>query len=97
MGLGLTAYTFERWNRRIKPSVVNISLMSENDEQEVTRKTGLVYAAAFAIVGAVVVCLFIGWVLDRWFGTSPWFVVGGIVLGAVVGFYEFIRVISKIS
>ncbi len=37
--------------------------MSENDEQEVTRKTGLVYAAAFAIVGAVVVCLFIGWVL----------------------------------
>lgn len=97
MGLGLTAHAFELRNRRIKPSVVNISLMSENDEQEVTRKTGLVYAAAFAIVGAVVVCLFIGWVLDRWFGTSPWFVVGGIVLGAVVGFYEFIRVISKIS
>ena len=96
MGLGLTAHTFELRNLRIKHSVVNISLMSENDEQEVTRKTGLVYAAAFAIVGAVVVCLFIGWVLDRWFGTSPWFVVGGIVLGAVVGFYEFIRIISRI-
>ncbi|MBA3571295.1 MAG: AtpZ/AtpI family protein [Pyrinomonadaceae bacterium] len=70
--------------------------MPEDDEQEVTRKSGMAYAAVFSMVGAVVVCLLVGWVLDSWLGTSPWLLVGGIVLGSIVGFYEFIRVLSKV-
>ena len=71
--------------------------MSERDEQEVTRKSGLVYAAVFAIISSIVVFLVVGWLLDRWLGTSPWLLVCGIILGAAVGFYEFIRLISKAS
>ena len=69
----------------------------EDDRQSVTRKTGLVYAAVISFFSAVLVCLLVGWAVDRWLGTGPWFVVGGIVLGAAVGFYEFIRLISKVS
>ncbi len=70
--------------------------MAERDE-DVTRKSGLVYAAALSLVFSVVALLGVGWVLDRWLGTSPWFVVSGIVLGAAVGFYQFIRLVSKVT
>ena len=71
--------------------------MVKRDEEGVARKSGLVYAAVLSIVFSVASLLGVGWVLDRWLGTSPWLAVTGIVLGAVVGFYQFIRLISKVS
>lgn len=73
--------------------------MSEDndDKEEINRKTGLAYAAAFSLFAAVVSGLLLGWLLDRWLGTGPWLLVVGIVLGAVAGFYEFIRTTAKIS
>jgi ATP synthase protein I len=70
---------------------------SEDDQSETNRKSGLAYAAAFSLFAAVVGGLIIGWLLDRWLGTGPWLLVTGIVLGAVAGFYEFIRSSSKLS
>jgi len=71
--------------------------MPERDEESVARKSGLVYAAVFSFVLSTVTMLGLGWALDRWLGTSPWLVVTGIVLGAGVGFYQFIRLLSRIS
>jgi ATP synthase protein I len=70
---------------------------SEDDQQEVNRKSGLAYAAAFSLFAAVVGGLIIGWLLDRWLGTRPWLLVAGIVLGSAAGFYELIRSSSKLS
>jgi ATP synthase protein I len=67
------------------------------DDQETNRKSGLAYAAAFSLFSAVVAGLIAGWLLDRWLGTQPWLLIAGIVLGAVAGFYQFIRVSSKLS
>jgi ATP synthase protein I len=71
--------------------------MPERDEENVTRKSGLVYAAVLSFVLSTVVLMGFGWALDRWLGTSPWLVVAGIVVGAGVGFYQFIRLLSRIS
>jgi len=68
----------------------------ESDERETTRKSSVAYAAGLTIFFSVLSFMGLGWVLDRWLGTS-WIMVTGIVLGAVVGFYEFIRIISKIK
>jgi ATP synthase protein I len=71
--------------------------MPEREEENVTRKSGLVYAAVLSFVLSTIVLLGFGWMLDRWLGTSPCLVVAGIVVGAGVGFYQFIRLLSRIS
>ena len=74
--------------------------MAEDDQQETpqetTRKGGMAYAAGLTLFFSVLTFMGIGWALDRWLGTS-WLLIAGIVLGACVGFYEFIRIISKIK
>jgi ATP synthase protein I len=71
--------------------------VSVDDKDEVNRKSGLAYAAALSLFASVVSGLIAGWLLDRWLGTGPWLLVVGIVLGAAAGFYEFIRITSKIT
>jgi ATP synthase protein I len=69
----------------------------DDDLEEVNRKSGLAYAAAFSLFAAVVSGLILGWLLDRWLGTHPWLLVAGLVLGSAAGFYQFIRATSKLS
>jgi len=71
--------------------------MAASDDQETKRKSGIAYAAAFNLFVSVVGFSGIGWLLDRWLGTAPWLVVTGLVVGAVAGFYQFIRLTSKLS
>lgn len=73
------------------------SLSDQNEKEEINRKSGLAYAAAFSLFASVVSGLILGWLLDRWLGTKPWLLVTGIVLGAAAGFYEFIRQTAKIN
>ena len=70
--------------------------MPEENEQETTRKSSVAYAAGLTIFFSVLTFMGVGWALDRWLGTS-WLMVTGIILGSVVGFYEFIRIVSKIK
>ena len=69
----------------------------EEDQQETTRKGGMAYAAGLTIFFSVLTFMGVGWALDRWLGTTPWMVVGGIVAGSALGFYEFIRLTSKLD
>jgi len=65
-------------------------------EAETTRRSGAAYAAGLAIFFSVLSFMGLGYVLDRWLGTN-WLMIAGIILGSVVGFYEFIRIISRIN
>ena len=69
---------------------------TQEENQEVTRRSGIAYAAGLTIFISVVSFMGVGWLLDRWLGTS-WIMIAGIVLGSVVGFYEFIRIITRIK
>ena len=65
-------------------------------DEETNVKSGIAYGAALSLFFSVASCCGIGWMLDRWLGTAPWCLVGGIVLGSIVGFYQFIRLTSRL-
>ncbi|HKS28782.1 MAG TPA: AtpZ/AtpI family protein [Pyrinomonadaceae bacterium] len=70
--------------------------MEEEKESE-NRRSGIAYAAALSLFFSVATLLGLGWLLDRWLGTSPWLMVAGIVVGSALGLYEFVRLTSKLD
>ncbi len=63
---------------------------------ETIRRSGLAYSAGIALFAAVVFMMILGWGADLLFGSSPWGIVGGIVVGSVIGFVQFFRLTSQI-
>jgi len=69
--------------------------VAEKPDQDENRKSGFAYAAGFTLFASVAAFCVLGWLLDKWLGTEPWLLVGGIVLGSAVGLFEFVRLSSK--
>ena len=74
-----------------------MSAMPNRDDEDTNRKSAIVYGAITSLVVSIIGLLLVGWALDRWLKTGPWLLVGGIVLGTIVGFIQFIRGMSRIS
>ena len=70
--------------------------MSRRNDQEGNRKSGIAYAAGLSLFFSVAALAAVGWLCDRWLATAPWLMVTGIVLGAIVGFYQFFRLTSQL-
>jgi F0F1-type ATP synthase assembly protein I len=56
-------------------------------------RSGPAAAVGYTMIGAIVLLGGGGYALDVWLGTSPWFLLGGLMLGLVVGFYELAKTI----
>lgn len=63
---------------------------------ETLRRSGLAWSAGIVFFGSVVFMLGLGWLADLILGSTPWGLVGGIVLGSGIGFYQFFRISSQI-
>ncbi len=61
--------------------------------QDNVRRSGSVAGASYTLVGAILVLGGIGYAVDRWQQTSPWFLLGGLLLGLIVGFYELAKTV----
>ena len=59
--------------------------------QESATQAGPAMVASYTLVGAILVLGGLGYAVDRWRGTAPWFLLTGLVVGVVVGFYELIK------
>ena len=64
-------------------------------------KKGVFLGSAFKLgtelVAAVAVGTIIGFILDNWFGTKPWFIIIFFFLGVIAGILNVIRVANNIQ
>ena len=63
---------------------------------ETARKSGLAFSAGISLFASVVFMLILGWFVDLYVGSIPWGIVGGITLGAIIGFVQFFRTTRQI-
>ena len=64
--------------------------------EETNRQGGLAWSAGIVFFSSIAFMLFIGWLADWLLGSSPWGIVGGIVIGSIIGFIQFFRLSSQI-
>jgi len=61
--------------------------------QENVSSAGGVAAASYTLIGSIILLGGLGYLVDSWRGTSPWFLLTGLILGMVVGFWELIKTV----
>ncbi|OFV92383.1 MAG: hypothetical protein A3G76_10085 [Acidobacteria bacterium RIFCSPLOWO2_12_FULL_65_11] len=61
--------------------------------QENIRRSGPAAAAGYTLIGAIILLGGIGYAVDAWRGTSPWFLLLGLLVGLIVGFYELAKTV----
>ena len=80
--------------------------MSENEQgpflarslqflQENLRRSGPAVVAGYTLMAAIGLLGGIGYALDAWRGTSPWFLLAGLLLGLIVGFFELAKIVFR--
>lgn len=61
---------------------------NKNDGRQ---RSSRAYGVAIELAGSIIGMTLLGWLLDRWVGTSPMWTLVGAGIGAVGGFYNFMR------
>ena len=63
--------------------------------QETVRKSAPAAMGSYTLIGAIMLLGGIGYAVDLWRGSSHWFLLTGLVLGMIVGFYELAKAVFK--
>ena len=63
--------------------------------QENIRRSGPAALASYTLIGAILLLGGIGYAVDRWIGTSPWFLIVGLFTGIIIGFYELAKTVWR--
>jgi F0F1-type ATP synthase assembly protein I len=61
--------------------------------QETVTRAGPVALASYTLIGAILALGGIGYGIDLWRGSGHWFLLGGLLLGIIVGFYELAKAV----
>jgi F0F1-type ATP synthase assembly protein I len=61
------------------------------------RSLGDAWTLGFTLVGIVLLCTGLGYLLDRWIGTRPLLMIGGVFVGAGLGFAYLVSILFSRS
>lgn len=73
-----------------------LSSAPRTSSAETARRLGLAWSIGLVFVVSVAFLMILGWGADLLFGSSPWGMVAGIVVGALIGFYQLFKISSQI-
>jgi F0F1-type ATP synthase assembly protein I len=88
-------FDWEDEEEKVEQPVVLADYQPESAD-ETARRGGLAWSAGIVFFSSIVFMLFLGWGADLLLGSSPWGLVGGIVVGSIIGFIQFFRINSQI-
>lgn len=71
--------------------VCGVLAVRKEDKKQLFDTLGTVGNIGFTMVSTVAVGLFLGRMADKWFESSPWFSVAGIVLGMISGLWAMYK------
>jgi F0F1-type ATP synthase assembly protein I len=63
--------------------------------QENIRRSGPAAGASYTLIGAIILLGGIGYALDAWLWQAHWFLLGGLLLGLIVGFYDLAKTVFR--
>jgi ATP synthase protein I len=63
--------------------------------QSSVQRVGPAATASYTLIGSILFLGGLGYAIDRWRGTSPWGLVGGLLLGIVAGMYQLAKTVWR--
>ena len=82
---------------RLKSAKKALLKNTNNEEDSRGRFMGSAFRLGTELVASVVVGTIIGFILDNWFGTKPWFIIIFFLLGVTAGILNVFRVAKKMQ
>ena len=84
----------ERLKDRLKNARKKLKVEKENPQ---TSNIGQAFKLSTELVAAVLVGTIIGFILDNWFDTKPWFIITFFFVGVIAGIMNVIRVAKNMQ
>tara|TARA_Y100000741_G_scaffold235606_1_gene180188 strand:- start:60 stop:341 length:282 start_codon:yes stop_codon:yes gene_type:complete len=82
---------------RLKSAKKALLKNTNNEHDSRGHFMGSAFRLGTELVASVVVGTIIGFILDNWFGTKPWFIIIFFFLGVIAGILNVIRVANNIQ
>lgn len=88
-------YGFRAWQRGSMPANNRRSFFARSLRafQDSAQRSGSAATASYTLIGAIMLLGGLGYFIDEWRGTSPWFLFAGLVVGLLVGFYQLAKTV----
>ena len=61
--------------------------------QKIIRQSGPAMGASYTLIGAILILGTLGYFIDKWLDSSPLFLILGLAIGIIIGFYEIAKII----
>ena len=87
----------EDFKTRLKIAKSKIKKQINADTEKRGSFMGNAFKLGTELVAAVAVGTIIGFILDSWFGTTPWLIIIFFFLGAIAGILNVIRVANRMQ